>query len=294
MQSRGSAQSSSTDPTWGAPLASSDEGWLGLPTALVQLPGNGAELIDYCTPTPLLVMACSGSGKRFYTCGLRKLELYSAPQMIDFCGAGFEIEHGRWEGVPGELIAIQFPTTTINRLLHTDGQSFDLPTQHQIFDNRLNELVRSLWSEAASGSPSGALYTEGLTLALLGLLTSQHGASRAHSTTQVSRFSARQRARLRAFIAEELSKNLCVERLSAVIGMSPDHFSRTFKATFGRSPHAFVLDERIEAASRELRLDRDRSIADIASGTGFSSQAHFTETFRRKIGTTPARWRKAG
>ncbi|MCY1553962.1 Exoenzyme S synthesis regulatory protein ExsA [compost metagenome] len=74
--------------------------------------------------------------------------------------------------------------------------------------------------------------------------------------------------------------------------MSPYLFAKMFKATFGRPPHAFILEQRIEAATRVLRTQRDRPLAEIANAFGFSSQAHFTEAFRRRTGTTPARWRK--
>jgi AraC family transcriptional regulator len=43
-----------------------------------------------------------------------------------------------------------------------------------------------------------------------------------------------------------------------------------------------------------LRHQPERSLADVASGCGFSSQSHFSEVFRRRLGTTPARWRSAG
>jgi len=73
--------------------------------------------------------------------------------------------------------------------------------------------------------------------------------------------------------------------------MSPNHFSRVFNATFGQSPHAYVVEQRLEVACGALRQEADRSIAYIASGLGLSSQSHFTEVFRRRIGTTSAWWR---
>jgi AraC family transcriptional regulator len=101
------------------------------------------------------------------------------------------------------------------------------------------------------------------------------------------------RDRLRAIIEEQLSGDLRIERLAEPFSMSAQHFARTFKSTFGQSPHAFVLERRIEAASRALRTEPNRPVADIASDCGFASQAHFTDLFCRKIGTTPARWRRA-
>lgn len=272
------------------PLARAHDGWTGLPMTLEPLLGQGT-LTDLYTPDPLLLLARSGQGKRWYTSGRSTRELYTAPRMLELYSADTHLDQGRWEGLPGEIIAIRFPSSTVNRLLHSDEQPLDFPTRHEVFNDRVADLVLALWDEAASGSPQGPLYSQGLMMAVIGLLTAQHGASHAAPPRRAAKFSLHQRARLRSFIAEELSGNLCIERMAALVGMSSAHFSRMFKATFEQSPHAYVLERRIEAACRALRMERDRSVADIAAGNGFSSQAHFTEAFRRKVGTTPARWR---
>lgn len=273
------------------PLACPHEGWAGLPMRLDPLLSRGT-LTDLHSADPELALACSGQGRRWYTYGRRTRELYTAPRMFELYGAGEHLDRGRWEGKAGEVVVIQFPSSSVNRLLHGSGQSLNFPTRHELFDDRLADLVLALWGEAAQGSPRGPLYSQGLMIALIGLLTAQHGASPAAPVRRIAKFSPDERARLRGFIADELAGNLCIERMAAVAGMSSPHFSRVFKATFEQSPHAYVLERRIEAACRALRLEPDRAIADIAAGAGFSSQAHFTETFRRKVGATPAQWRR--
>lgn len=276
-------------------LTGPHDGWLGLPMSAYEIPGLGEQRVDTCLTEPLLVAAQSGGGRRWYTCGTRTRELRTAPHAIELLGAGYQVDTVRWDGKPAEVIAITFPAAMVNRLLHGDGPPFDLITRHEVFDDRIGHMVLALWHEASRGSPRGPLYTEGLTLALIGLLSAQHcarPASRAATGTQ--RFHPRERARLQEFITEEMAGQLGIERLAAQVTMSPDHFARVFKATFGQSPHAYVVEQRLEAACRALRNEPDRSIADIASESGFSSQSHFTDVFRRKVGTTPARWRNAG
>jgi AraC family transcriptional regulator len=51
------------------------------------------------------------------------------------------------------------------------------------------------------------------------------------------------------------------------------------------------MGRRVEWA-RALRAGTERSIADIALATGFSSQAHLTTAFRHLTGTTPAAYRR--
>lgn len=274
----------------GGPIATAHDGWLGLPTVLYRLPAS-AELGGVFQPDPVLAVGRVGQGKRWYTTGSRRHDLYTAPRVIELLGACHEADRIGWQGVPVEGIAVKFPAVAVNRLLHIEGPPFNLATQHEVIDDRVTDLVYALWDEAAGGSPNGALYIEGLTLALIGLLSTNHGTRRLPTARSATRFSARERARLSDFIASNISENLSISRLAVLVAMSPDHFSLVFKATFGLSPHAHVVEQRLELACRALRGEPRRAIADIASGAGFSSQSHLTEVFRRKIGTTPARWR---
>lgn len=276
-----------------AATVSAHEGWLGLPTAQYRLPAN-AEIADVYLPDPVLAVARAGRAKRWYTVGSRKREFYTAPRVIELLSAGYEADRAGWAGVPGEGVAVKFPAAIVNRLLHSEGLPFNLATRHEVTDDRVTDLVYALADEALSGSPRGALYVEGLTLALIGLLSTEHGARRLSAVSCMTRFSVHERSKLREFVTANMAENLRIDRLAAAVSMSPDHFSRVFKATFGQSPHAYVVEQRLEVACRALRLDPERSIADIASGAGFSSQSHFTEVFRRRIGTTPARWRSDG
>ncbi|WP_063495240.1 AraC family transcriptional regulator [Paraburkholderia phytofirmans] len=97
-------------------------------------------------------------------------------------------------------------------------------------------------------------------------------------------------------ITEYVDVNLCEEislsQLCALAGMSASHFVRRFNAALGQSPYQFVLSRRIESAKR-LLARTDRPIADIALDCGFSHQEHLTNAFRRRVGTTPAAYRKA-
>lgn len=272
------------------PLARAHSDWTGLPMTASTLPGD-AEITNLRISGPTLLVARSGRGKRRYTCGLQTRDLYSKEHMFELYGDGFCIDHGRWKGTTGEVVGVQFSTIAVNRLLHAEGSGFNLPTCHELFDDSLTGLALMLWNEAESGSPRGKLFTHGLTLALIGLLIEQHGACRKGDIRSQSKLSPIDRATLSDYIEDHLESDLSVETLASLVSTSPYHFSRAFKATFNISPHAYVTERRLERAGYLLREKSDRSLADIALSLGFSSQSHFTEAFRRKIGTTPGRWR---
>lgn len=88
------------------------------------------------------------------------------------------------------------------------------------------------------------------------------------------------------YIEENLAQNLSLTELSQLANMSQYRFARAFKAKMGVSPYAYVLERRI-AAARTLITSSDLSLAEIAYDTGFSSQAHMTTTFKKRLGVTP-------
>jgi AraC family transcriptional regulator len=97
---------------------------------------------------------------------------------------------------------------------------------------------------------------------------------------------------VRSFIEQHLAEPLLVERLAAVVYLSPFHFARLFKLTTGTSPHAFITARRVERAKELLRARR-LPLVEIAAEVGFQTQGHFTEVFHRFAGTTPRRFRLA-
>jgi AraC-like DNA-binding protein len=83
---------------------------------------------------------------------------------------------------------------------------------------------------------------------------------------------------------------LTVADLARAAGLSPAHFSREFRRTFGESPHAYLLTRRLERAASMLR-STDRAIADICFSVGLQSLGSFTTTFTRTFGDSPAAYR---
>jgi transcriptional regulator GlxA family with amidase domain len=94
-----------------------------------------------------------------------------------------------------------------------------------------------------------------------------------------------------AKVTERLSTKLSVAELAAIARLSSHHFSRAFKVSFGRSPHAYILCQRIERA-QHLMLTTSDSLAQVAVACGLSDQAHLSRLFRQVVGSTPSAWRR--
>lgn len=81
------------------------------------------------------------------------------------------------------------------------------------------------------------------------------------------------------------------EALARQAGMHPHAFARWFKQRTGRTPHAFLLDRRIQEACLLLHHTA-RSIEEIAAATGFCDRYHFSRVFRERRGMGPAQFRR--
>jgi AraC-like DNA-binding protein len=83
---------------------------------------------------------------------------------------------------------------------------------------------------------------------------------------------------------------LDVAELAKAARLSPAHFSREFRRTFGETPHRYLLTRRLERAAALLR-GTDRSVADICFTVGLSSVGSFTTSFGRAYGKSPTAYR---
>jgi AraC-like DNA-binding protein len=83
---------------------------------------------------------------------------------------------------------------------------------------------------------------------------------------------------------------LDVPALARIAHVSESHFIRTFRATFGETPHRYLQRRRVERAMFLLR-DTDRRVTDICLNVGFTSLGTFSRTFRDIVGETPSAYR---
>lgn len=79
--------------------------------------------------------------------------------------------------------------------------------------------------------------------------------------------------------------------LARQAGMHPHAFARWFKERTGQTPHAFLLERRVQEACLLLH-HTGKSIEEIAEATGFCDRYHLTRVFRARRGVGPARFRK--
>ncbi|WP_299043952.1 AraC family transcriptional regulator [uncultured Tateyamaria sp.] len=100
-----------------------------------------------------------------------------------------------------------------------------------------------------------------------------------------------QMSRVVDFIEAKIATRITLADLAEMCGISQFRFMRAFKAETGFNPHQYVIERRV-ARAKSLLQDSEDSIADIAYDIGFSSQAHMTDVFRKRVGATPGQFRR--
>jgi len=96
--------------------------------------------------------------------------------------------------------------------------------------------------------------------------------------------------RARDAIDRAYAHPLDIHELARVASVSEAHFIRTFRATFGETPHRYLQRRRVERAMFKLR-ETDRSVTDICLDVGFNSLGTFSRTFHDILGMTPTEYR---
>jgi AraC family transcriptional regulator len=99
-----------------------------------------------------------------------------------------------------------------------------------------------------------------------------------------------QKTRVTEYVDEHLAENVLLSQLAEVARLSPFHFARAFKQSFGLPPLRYVTSRRIERAKSLLAADT--SITQVGLAVGFGETSSFTTAFRRHTGVTPTAFRR--
>lgn len=91
------------------------------------------------------------------------------------------------------------------------------------------------------------------------------------------------------YIREHCTLALKLEDICGAAQLSASYLIRAFKLRYGMTPHAYLVNRRIQFARQQLR--QGRLIADVALEAGFADQAHFQRAFKQHLAATPGQYR---
>jgi len=186
--------------------------------------------------------------------------------------------------------SVRLPSSLIKQAASAMERSAgDLVAQVLGPDEIVLKLALLLIEDRDSGAKRGPLYTESLSFALATHLLWNYGEAR--NQHRPPPLPGGFLGQITDYVEANLEKDLSVQHLAALVGLSATHFSNLFRKATGVSPHRFLIQKRVERARRLLVSSTD-SIAHVAIQVGFYDQSHLTRQMRRVLGICPGRLRR--
>ena len=158
-------------------------------------------------------------------------------------------------------------------------------------DPQLAHAIAAIAAEVDERGLGGPLYVEAVARQLVILLLRRYAALRFRLREEEGMLTAAQRRTVLDFIDAHLDGALHLDGIAASINLGACTFARQFRKSMGATPHAWVMERRLERA-RRLLAETALSAKEVSAACGFADQAHLTRLFARRFATTPAAFRK--
>jgi len=168
----------------------------------------------------------------------------------------------------------------------------DLKPRLLFDDSGLWQTIHKLKAQVGSTDPGDRMYAEALGGLLAHELLRLQGANPAPRPANRGGLAGWQRKRVIDFMEAHLAEDISLNVLADLVRLSPYHFLRSFKQSFGEPPYRYWTERRI-ARAKTLLANPRASITEIAFDVGFSGTSAFSATFHRITGQTPTDYRRS-
>lgn len=269
------------------------------------LPGShNARIFRFRADTPLpdpavpeLVLHLLTAGELRYAAdfGFGRFEGIKRPGQFDLAPPGTQ---GHFEcDSPFELLSLSVPWTAIGTIAENAGLApiEDLGALHaqMIECPSISYLIGQLWREGRERDPMATQFSDAALSAVVLQLLRLAGVPKRAVPPAIARggLAPWQIKRVKEWIEADLAGEHPVERLAALISLSPFHFVRAFAASVGKPPHAYIIERRMTEARRLLR-ETDTDITEIGLSVGYSGGGAFARAFRQHNGISPSAYRR--
>jgi AraC-like DNA-binding protein len=173
--------------------------------------------------------------------------------------------------------------STVGSLQSAEGVAFD--------DHVIRCLGEALMPAFEQPEAANRLFVDHVVLALLAHLSATYAERTAVVRSPRGGLAPWQERRAKEMLLANIDGDVGLNELAIACELSRSHFARAFKVSTGASPIQWLLARRIELA-KNLLLNSNLPIEQIAEQSGFADQSHFTRAFVKFVNATPGQWRR--
>ena len=196
---------------------------------------------------------------------------------------------------PFHVVNFYMPQGALDEIANEQGVSrleLNCSIRSAQIDTVLKNLTLALLPALAKPDHTNRLFAEHASRTVIAHLAKTYGSIQFRPQDCRGRLAPWQERRAKELLSADLSGNLSLSELANACRLSSSHFSQAFRQTVGYPPHQWLLTQRVERA-KQLLLNTDQSLCEIALATGFADQSHFTRVFSQRVKVSPAAWRRA-
>ena len=94
------------------------------------------------------------------------------------------------------------------------------------------------------------------------------------------------------YIISNIKNPITLQDIALNIGYNESYITRVFKKKYGLTPHAFLVNKRIEKARKKILNNKQISLAQLSNEVGFYDQSHFSKVFKRVFAISPNKYKE--
>jgi AraC family transcriptional regulator len=269
-------------------------GWLGLHVETVRVTRHEPFEYEFRAPCHLLIaaeLAERYDGETFIE-GLPRSTMRDFTQKLTFVPAG----HGfrGWQRPRALTRTTYFYIDPRGPLADPALRFGEIEFKPRLFfyDRDLWDTALKLKSQVENTGSMHRQYAEALGIVLTHELVRINADAGLRAPLSRGGLAPWQQKRVTEYIEERVADDIPLATLAELARLSPYHFSRSFKHSFGMPPHRYHANRRIDRA-KQLLANRELSITAISLDIGFSDTSTFTAAFHRLTGQTPSHYRRS-
>jgi AraC family transcriptional regulator len=266
--------------------------WLGMAAETAYSTGQGKIETRFHAPAHLLVLFGEGARQDGFTFveGLPQSELRNCRGKFVFVPSGHEYFDEREPSGITRVTYFYFDPAALP--VNSDLDPAEISFAPRLFfeDSGLWDTAIKLKALIESPQANDRLYCESLGVVLAHEIVRLGSSAPRIEPPVRGGLAGWQQGAVTRHIEEHLDEQIPLATLAQIACLSPYHFCRAFKQSFGIPPHRFHMRRRIERA--KSLLAKSASVTSVGMALGFSETSSFTAAFRRVTGLTPTGYQR--